>query len=133
MALFILNLQEKHVLPKLTQNTIVTNLQFIFHFFQQHYAEIIKFHLSSSDFKLEEHKYLDDLLSDDTVFDSAFEYVQSEYKLLQYSKEHLHFVEPVQKCLGINSNGREDSFQYIPITDVLKTHLEKPDVFESLL
>ena len=57
--------------------------------------------------------------------------MQSEYKLLQYSKQHLHLVEPVQKVIGNNDKGGEDTFQYIPIGDVLKTHLEKQDIFES--
>ena len=48
-----------------------------------------------------------------------------------YSKQHLHLVEPVQKVLGNNDKGGEDTFQYIPMGDVLKTHLEKQDIFES--
>ncbi|XP_041960332.1 uncharacterized protein LOC121718944 isoform X2 [Alosa sapidissima] len=131
VALFILNLQEKHLLPKVTQDTIVTNLQFVLKFFHQNYDEIIKFHLENSGFRLEDHEDLDVLLSNDRVFDSVFEYVQSDYRVLQYSKQHLHLVEPVQKVLGSNSQGGEDTFQYIPITDVLKTHLEKQDIFKS--
>lgn len=105
VALFVLNIQEKHLLPKLTQDTIVTNVQFILQFFQRHYTDIIKFHLSCSGFKLKDHKDLDDLLSNDTVFDSAFEYVLSDYKLQQYCKEHLHFVEPVHfYCLMIQNS-----------------------------
>ena len=67
VALFILNLQEKHLLPKVTQDTIVPNFLFILQFFQQHYAEIIKFHLTNSGFKLEDHEDLDNLLSNDSV------------------------------------------------------------------
>lgn len=36
VALFVLNLQEKH-LPKSTQDTIVTDLKFILNFFQEHW------------------------------------------------------------------------------------------------
>ena len=131
MALFILNLQEKHLLPKFTQETIVENLQFVLQFFQQYYADIIKFHLDQSGFRLKDHEELDHLLSNETVFECAFEYVKSEYKLLQFSKENMRLVEPVQHVLGVNSKGKEDTFQYVPIKDVLKVFLEKQDIFDS--
>ena len=62
VALFILNLQEKHLLPKVTQDTIVTNLQFVLKVFHQNYAEIITFHLDNSGFILEDHDDLGVLL-----------------------------------------------------------------------
>ena len=39
MVLFILNMEEKHLLPKVTQDTIVPNLKFILQFFFRHYAD----------------------------------------------------------------------------------------------
>lgn len=131
VALFILNLQEKHLLPKITQDTIVENLQFVLHFFQQHYNDLIKFHLDQSGFRLKDHEELDNLLSNETVFDRAFEYVKSEYRLIQFSRENLDFVEPIRYVLDVNSRGKEDSFQYVPLNDVLKVFLEKEDIFYS--
>lgn len=131
VALFILNLQEKHLLPKATQDTIVSSLEFILKFFQQNYFEIIKFHLTKSGFRLEDQEDLDNLLNNQTLIESVFAYVQSDYQLFKYCKEHLHLVEPVKHILGTNSQGKEDTFQYVPIIDVLKTQLEKHDIFES--
>lgn len=129
VALFILNLQEKHLLPKITQDTIVENLQFVLQFFQQHYADLIKFHLDQSGFRFRDNEELDNLLSDETLFDCAFEYVKSEYRLIQFSKENLDFVEPVRYVLGVNSRGREDTFQYVPLNAVLKVFLENRTFF----
>lgn len=129
VALFILNLQEKHLLPKVTQDTIVESLQFVLRFFQQHYADLIKFHLDQSGFRLRDHEELDSLLSDETLFDCVFEYVKSEYKLIQYSKDHLDFVEPVRYILGLNSKGKEDTFQYVPLNDVFKVFLRSRKSF----
>lgn len=43
----------------------------------------------------------------------------------------MHLVEPVQHVLGVNSNGKEDTFLFIPISTVLKVQLEKLDIFYS--
>lgn len=129
VARFILNLQEKHLLPKVTKDTIVESLQFVLRFFQQHYADLIKFHLYQSGFRLSDHEELDSLLSDETLFDCVFEYVKSEYKLIQYSKDHLDFVEPVRYILGLNSKGKEDTFQYVPLNDVFKVFLRSRKSF----
>lgn len=57
--------------------------------------------------------------------------MKSEYKLLQFSKKNLHLVEPVQHVLGVNCKGKEDTFHYVPLKDVLKVYLEKEDIFDS--
>lgn len=121
VALFILNLQEKYLLPKATQDTIVSSLEFILKFLQQNYFEIIKFHLTKSGFRLEGQEDLDNLLNNQTLTESVFAYIQSDDQLFIYCKEHLCLMEPVKHILGTNSQGKEDTFQYVPIIDVLKT------------
>ena len=80
---------------------------------------------------MRDNEELDNLLSNETLFDCAFEYVKSEYKLIQFSRENLSLVEPVQHVLGVNSKGKEDTFQYVPVNDVLKFFWEKQDIFYS--
>ncbi|XP_048100473.1 uncharacterized protein LOC125295253 [Alosa alosa] len=132
VALFILNLQEKHLLPKSTQDTIVTDLKCILNFFQEHYSDIVKFHLHQSGFVIEENEELDSLLSDTTLFDWTFEFVQSEYMLLQYASTNLGMVSPVQHVLGVNERGLPDTFQYVPIEALLKVILGKDDIFNNI-
>lgn len=101
-------------------------------FFQKHDSDIIKFHLDETGFQIEDHEDLNQLLSDERVFDSAFEYVESEYKLLKYAKHNLNLVQPVQRVIGINSKGTQDTFQYVPILDVLKLVLLKENIWGSV-
>ena len=56
----------------------------------------------------------------------------TQYQLQKYCDEILGCVSPVEHVLGKDENEKVESFQYVPILDVLKTILEKYDVWAAV-
>ena len=126
---FILKLQEKHVLPKVVQETVVNDIRCLFKTFISNYSGLIKFHLDKAGFCIESDSDLEYLLQNEDLFEAALDCVSTEYKLESYCKDSLGLVKPVEHILGHNGT-KAESFQYVPILDVLKQVLEKNDVWE---
>jgi len=128
VALFILQLQEKHVLPRIVQQTVVDEIRFLFNTFLANYSAVIKFHLVQAGFDFDDNNDLQNLLQNENIFDTALDCVSSDYKLESFCKNTLGFIEPVEYCLGVNENNIKESVQYVPILDVLKQLYQREEL-----
>ena len=129
-TLFILKLQEKHILPQSVQSTIVDDVQFILKNWLQHYNELIKFLLTSHGYVLENNDELNDILSNDSVFDEALLCVTNEYQLQKYCANNLSLIKPQSFVLGTDAQGRLRSFQHVSIIKTLQCLLQNEDIYD---
>ncbi|KAK6488872.1 hypothetical protein HHUSO_G7827, partial [Huso huso] len=64
--------------------------------------------------------------------EQCFSNVVNEYQLEKYCVEELSLVEPVEYMLGYDTAGNKESFQYIPLIDVLKLILTNRDIWQQI-
>jgi len=128
-TLFLLKLQEKHILPKVVQLLVTDAVKSMFSSFTKHYNDIIKFQLSQSGYIMEDGSELQQLLQHDNFFENALDSLCSETQLKNYCRANMGLVEPVQYNLLSNP---KDSFQYVPILDVLRLVLQKKDIWDAI-
>ena len=70
---FILNLREKHCVPKNVADTVVAELQLTCQILCRNYAKILRGHLEKCGFVLEEHDDIKELLENEDLFSGVLE------------------------------------------------------------
>ena len=131
-VMFLLNLQEKHRLPQTVQETVVSDVKFMFQYFTKNYADIIKFHLKQCKFDLGKHEDIQELLNDAALFDKAIDCISSDYKFVKYCRDKLNLVEPVEYNVGVDASESDFTGQYVPLLDLLKIIMETESVYEVI-
>lgn len=132
LTLLILRLQNQFGLQKAAKNVIVDDIRHIFSYFSTTLTDIIQ---STATQQGVSFTLSDNLpqLENDLWFDQIFDSVASDYHLHKYCKEELHLIEPLEIELGQNSKGQKETFQYVPILQVIKNIYSIPDVQNSIL
>ena len=57
----------------------------------------------------------------------------SDYQFERYCTREFGLIKPVEYLLRYDSTGRKETFQYIPILEVLKNILKRDDVFHYVV
>jgi hypothetical protein len=130
-CLFVIKLQEKHALPRKIQTTVMDEFKFLLEFFSNNYGQLIKSHLTNKGYNIEDDDELNELLGDDNVFLRSLECVSSDYEVIKFFTDHLDLVKPVDITLGKDSSGKPETYQYVPLLDVLRNYLKQDDVWSS--
>lgn len=118
LALFSLNLQEKHVVNQKVQTFVVNEVESIFKHFINIYRDIFSKYLHTLNVDVSSLQLLNS--EDNNLLEHCFSAVSSTYQLHKYCVENLNLIEPVEYILGVDpSTGKQDTFQYIPLLKVL--------------
>ena len=131
LASFVLKVQEHHVLPKVVQQTIIHDVKFLLTFFAENFRDVIRYHLQEKNICIEGDDF-QALMSDEHLMDCAFQNILTDRRFFNYCRDNIGLVEPVEICLGTVNNTKQ-SFQYVPILDVLKFILQKRDILDLIL
>ncbi|XP_066509129.1 uncharacterized protein [Hoplias malabaricus] len=127
-GLFCLKLQEKHIVSKTVTHSISQEVKSLIELFNEQYRALLKTCLQDAHTELDS---LSDLkaLIEDNLFGKCFEHVTSDYQFERYCIKEFGLVQPVEYILGTDQRGKKDTFQYIPILEVLCHILKRKEVF----
>lgn len=131
-ALFCLKLQEKHILPKTVRHTITHEVKILIELFNEQSKDLLKFCLEETNINIDNHSNLKSLV-EDNLFGKCFDVIASDFQFERYCIREFGLIEPVEYLLGFDSTGRKETFQYIPILEVLKNILKRDDVFHYVV
>ncbi|XP_049341205.1 uncharacterized protein LOC111192620 isoform X1 [Astyanax mexicanus] len=127
-GLFCLKLQEKHIIPKTVTQSISQEVKSLIELFNEQYRALLKTCLQEEHTELERRSDLK-VLIEDNLFGKCFEHVTSDYQFERYCIKEFGLVQPVEYILGTDQSGKKDTFQYIPILEVLSHILNRKEVF----
>lgn len=131
-ALFCLKLQEKHILPKTVRHTITNDVKTLIELFNEHSRDLLQFCLEETNINLDNHSNLKSLVKEN-LSGKCFDVIVSDYQFERYCIREFGLIEPVEYLLGYDSTGRKETFQYIPILEVLKNILKRDDVLHYVV
>lgn len=132
LAIMILKWCEKYQLPKTCLNNLLEDVSVIVSTHQREQLNKVKQCLQASDINVDEIPALQELLNEITS-KSVFESLQTEAKQLSYFKSNFYLVEPIELVIGQDERGKEETFQYIPILDTIKSLLQHEDIFAQVM
>lgn len=119
----MLKLQESHIVPKVVRTSVAQDVRQLFHNFSEQYRDLIKTCLEEKT-EAEQDQNLSIFL-EDNIFDSCFDDISTDYKFYQCCINEFGLVEPIEYLLGHDSRGKKESFQCIPILQILHTILTR--------
>src|SRR6218665_2558380 len=122
--LLLLQLQEKHVLPHLVQETVACSVGFVIDYLWSNVSDIIKNMLTSLNLGVEENSDLYMLLENKDLFNQIFADA-SQHKLEKFSRYKLNLVDPTEIVLNTSSCSTLSStsnctFHYVSILETLR-------------
>ncbi|XP_071793325.1 uncharacterized protein [Asterias amurensis] len=68
----------------------------------------------------------------ESQYEKALTEFSSQKSLEGYISQHFDLVEPIEYVLGLDENGKEETFQYVPVLDTIRALLTKEDVFAEV-
>lgn len=131
-ALFCLKLQEKHILPKTVRHNITHDVKTLVDLFNKQSRELLQFCFKETSINIGNHSNLKSLV-EDNLLGKCFDVIESDYQFERYCIKEFGLIEPVEYLLGYDSTGRKETFQYIPILEVLKNILKRDDVLHFVV
>jgi len=123
---FVLSLREKHMIPSVVQEEVVSSMKHLLSSTLTDYRDVIHTQLSQDNVTMSEE--LRSSLDITRHCESLTKNVESEYALLRYLKETNKIVLP--QTLVIDESKPKQSFQYVSIIDVLKSILSHDDIVD---
>ena len=132
ITLFVLKVQEKHLLPYIVQDTVVGDVKFILEEFRQAFTDIVCHEIEQS-MTVSEGSDLYDLLYRPDLLDTIFRTCSSTFRLQKYCKSDLGAIFPTECKLPVPINGKNISFQYVSILTTLKQILSTGDILGLII
>ena len=129
----MLKLREKHCLARNVRNSIVDDLKCVCGVITTTLCDIVRKQLQEAGISADNNEQLQQVLNVENSISGAFDDISSEYKLTKFCKENLGMIEPREHVLGFSAKGKKESFQYIPLPELLKFLLSQSDVRENIM
>lgn len=130
LALFSLKLQEKHAIQRCVQTEVISEVEALFNFFHLKYKDI--FSKCIDNLNIDTRNPLFSFLNDSNFVEHCFSAVSTTHKLDRYCAEELNLIEPIEYALGVDSLGKRESFQYVPLLDILKLIVSDQSTLEHI-
>lgn len=131
LASHLLSVKEKHLLPDTVQENITSELFFFIKYTSDCYKTLVKKGLSEINVLTTDSQILSRILSEDNVlFDRAAEELNSKFKLKNYVSSNFPYIAACPYLL--NDEDESSQYHYIPLTDLLKKVISRPDVYKQL-
>lgn len=133
IILFVLKMQENHLLPQLVQEKIVMDIRFILQEFRQYFCEAATSEITHQGWVMDENSDFHNILQSPELFESVFKTCSSTFKLQKYCEDHLGAILPRSYELPLTINNRSASFQYVPLLETLQRVLSTGEILNSIL
>lgn len=128
-ASFVLGLREKHTIPAVVQDEVVSGVKHLLSQALVNYRDVISSELqngvASSTVCSDE---LSSVLNIEQRCDAVGKHVESEYALLRYLDQGGKIVMP--QTIAIDSHRPKQTFQYVPVLQVLQKVLCNDDIMD---
>ena len=131
LTLFSLKIQEKHFIPKVVQREVTDDVKNLLTNFHEEYKGLVRIGCEEAGISTQEGN-LQSLLGPSNL-DEYFQGVDSEYQFERNLTGLLGLIEPIEFILGHSEQGRKETFQYVPILDILKLILSKGDIWSHII
>ena len=132
LALCLLKLQEVFTLPVSSIQTILTDFREIFSLSNDALRQSLCDLLKSNNIDQSLVTKLSGII-DNTMFEQAMEYLNSDFKRKTFITTNFPFVQPVTYSLGRNAKNEICKYEYVPILETLKVMLGKEDLLSQVL
>ncbi|XP_061192283.1 uncharacterized protein LOC133200514 [Saccostrea echinata] len=130
ICVFLLQLREKYKLPAVVIPQIVNEIIMIISHHQTHYLRSLSQFLDERQIEQHDSLALKALLEESSEIENALSSLDSEYKINKFAKTKLGFVKPMEIRPDRASN---DTYQYVPILETLKSLLAHDDIFSYVI
>ena len=130
---FILQVREKQKLSIKSVNFFLDGMKRLLDLSQEKLGSQIRMKLQQAGIDISAVDGLETLLSGPNPFSQSMQVLKNENHQRQFFKNHFGLVEPVEYLLGRDSNGRKETYQYVPIIDTLRALLCHQDVLAEVM
>ena len=131
-ANFILKMQEKHLIPVSTGQSILGDVFRMFEMAGTHHKHRMKEVLPKHNLSAMVGSEIFNAL-DNCVLEVAKGKLGTDWKRMKFYREHLRFVEPESYMLGRNAKGQLRSNQNVPLLENLAVLMKHDDVLSAIL
>ena len=131
-ANFILRMQEKHLIPVSTVQSILGDVFRMFEMAGAHQKHRMKEVLAKHNLSAMVGSEILNAL-DNGVLEVAKGKLSTDWKRRKFYREHLHFVEPENYMLGRNAKGQLRPYQNVPLLENLIVLMKHDDVLSAIL
>lgn len=130
-ASFLLAIREKHSLPVSMQDTLISELKLLSNIISQDCRLVTEKGLAQLGMSLPNAPaFASFFLEGGTNFEQAVDELDSTPKFNSFIASNFPFIAPCQYLLA--AHDANSKYDYIPVTDLLKAVISKPDVYEQI-
>lgn len=132
IACMILKWQEKYQLPESRVNELLVDVTSVVRESHEQLSQNVGRCLEDAGTSLNEFPALKKYLGQSELADCLAQ-LQSRHSQLKYYESNFPFVQPVEVALGFGENGRTETFQYVPVLEMLRSLLLHDDIFTQVV
>ena len=133
ITLFVLKMQEKHLLPNVIQESIVNNVKQIVEEVRVSFVELITSEIRDQGLCISESSDLHTLIHQKNLFNNLYDHCSTTYRLQKYCQETLYAVFPTTIELPLPLKGRKVQFQYVSILSTLSQILSTGNLLSLII